>query len=341
MENENPQIPNKNNQRIVAGLLILVAVIGLIKFNKNKSAKVIQEASKSELTKINIAFPALGTTYNGQIGTILQNKPEILKNNNLDAKVTPYGTGREMKVAMVAGKEDVMISSESVFLIMVGQGFDAYGISSLGAEGKMALVVNSKSKVTDIKDLKGKKVATMFGTSPHKPAVQWLTDAGFTIGKDVELVNLPNAESLRVALETNQIDAAVLWDPYVTDGVDKGIHKVIVDTDLDLVTVMSKTFADQHPEAIAKFNNALKEAALYLIQNKDEMATAYSGTTKLDIPLIKKVSLLNKNYNATDINGIDISISPTLAEKLQGNESFLFKEKLINKDYKVADIIKQ
>ena len=341
MENENLLTPNKNNLRIVAVLLALVAFAGYINFTKNKTTKVSQETSKPELTKINVAFPALGTTYNGQIGTILQNNPEILKNNKLDAKVTPYGTGREMKVALVAGKEDVMISSESVFLIMVGQGFDAYTISSLGAEGKMALVVNSKSKVKEIKELKGKKVATMFGTSPHKPAVQWLKDAGLTPGKDVELVNLPNAEALRIALETNQIDAAVLWDPYVTDGADKGIHKVIVDTELDLVTVMSKSFADQNPQAIANFNQSLKDAALYLINHKDEMATAYSATTKLDTSLIKKVSLLNKNYNATDINGVDISINPTLLEKLQGNESFLFQEKLINKDFKVTDYIKQ
>lgn len=340
MENENPQTPNKKNLAvIVAVVLVLVVGSGLLK--KSKSVKIQQELPKSDLTKINIAFPALGTTYNGQIGTILQNNPEILKNNKFDAKVTPYGTGREMKVALIAGKEDVMISSESVFLIMVGQGFDAYAISSLGAEGKMALVVNSKSKVKDVKDLKGKKVATMFGTSPHKPAVQWLKDAGLTPGKDVELVNLPNAETLRVALETNQIDAAVLWDPYVTDGTDKGIHKVVVDTDLDLVTVMSKSFADQNPQAIANFNQSLKDAALYLINHKDEMATAYSATTKLDTSLIKKVSLLNKNYNATNINGVDISVTPTLLEKLQGNETFLFQEKLISKDFKVTDYIKQ
>lgn len=340
MENNSSPTLNKNNLRIVAVLLVIVAFAGLINLTKNKNTKVSQETPKSDLTKINVAYPALGTTYNGQIGTILE-KTEILKNNKLDAKVTPYGTGREMKVAMVAGKEDVMISSESVFLIMVGQGFDAYGISSLGAEGKMALVVNSKSKVKDVKDLKGKKVATLFGTSPHKPAVQWLKDAGLTIGKDVELVNLPSAEALRVALETNQVDATVIWDPFVTDGVNKGITKIIVDTDLDLVTVMSKAFADQHPDAIAKFNQSLKDAALYLTQHKDEMATAYSATTKLDVALIKEVSLKNKNYNAADANGIDISITPTLVEKLQANENFLFQEKLINKDFRVSDFIKQ
>lgn len=339
MENENPQIPNKKNLAvIVAVVLVLVVGSGLLK-SKNKT-KIQPEPVKSDLIKINVAYPALGTTYNGQIGTILEKNTDILKNNKLDAKVTPYGTGREMKVAMVAGKEDVMISSESVFLIMVGQGFDAYGISSLGAEGKMALVVNSKSKIKDIKDLKGKKVATMFGTSPHKPAVQWLTDAGLTIGKDVELVNLPSADALRVALETNQIAAAVLWDPYVTDGVEKGVHKVIVDTDLDLVTVMSKSFADQHPEAIARFNQSLKDAALYLTQHKKETAIAYSVPTKLDINLIKEVSLKNKNYNASDSAGINIAINPALAEKLKGNESFLFQQKLINKDFNVADYLK-
>jgi ABC-type nitrate/sulfonate/bicarbonate transport system substrate-binding protein len=160
-------------------------------------------------------------------------------------------------------------------------------------------------------------------------------------GKDVQLVNLASAEALRIALETKQIDAAVLWDPYVTDGVDNKVHKIIVDTDLDLVTVMSKAYADQHPEAITKFNNALKEAALYLTQHKEELATVYSETTKLSTDLIKEVSLKNKNYNATDTNGINISINLTLLEKLKGNEAFLFEEKLITKDFNVADYIKQ
>jgi sulfonate transport system substrate-binding protein len=340
MENEVTQTPKKNNWRIFAILIILIAVIGFIKFSNNKSNNISKEVPKSDLLKINVAYPALGTTYNGQIGTILQTT-DILKKNGLDAKVTAYGTGREMKVGLVAGKEDVMISSESVWLTVVGQGFDSYAISSLGAEGKMALVVPVDSKVKEVKDLKGKKVATMFGTSPHKPAVQWLKDAGLTIGKDVQLVNLPDAATLRAALASKEIDAAVLWDPYVTDGVNNKTHRVIVDTDLDLVTVMSKSFVDANPEAITRFNAALKDAALYLTTHKEELATTYSGTTKLSADLIKQVSLLNKNYNATDASGIDISISPTLAEKLQGNETFLFGEKLINKDFKVADYIKQ
>jgi hypothetical protein len=162
MENKNKQIPNKKNMLIIGSLLVVV-VIGFLKFGGNKSKNKIVE-QQSDMTAIRVAFPALGTTYNGQIGTILQST-DILKNNKLDGKVIPYGTGREMKVAMVAGKEDVMISSESVFLILVGQGFDAYGISSLGAEGKMALVVPVNSTVKEVKDLKGKKLATMFGTS--------------------------------------------------------------------------------------------------------------------------------------------------------------------------------
>lgn len=328
----------KNKGKFIVVILLILVLIGVFKLVGKKT--ITNKNEPLDLIQINMAYPALGTTYNGQIGRILE-KTDILKNNKLAAKVTPYGTGREMKVAMVAGKEDVMISSESVFLVMVGQGFDAYGISSLGAEGKMALVVPTSSKVNTVKDLKGKKVATIFGTSPHKPAVSWLKEAGLMPGKDVELVNLSSAEAIRAALETKQIDAAVLWDPYVTDGVKNKMYRVIVDTDLDLVTVMSGAYANKNPEAVVRFNNALKEAAAYLTNHKDEIAAEYGQTTKLGVDLVKEVSLKNKNYSATDINAIDISIGQALLEKLKNNEKFLFEEKLITKDFNVSDYIKQ
>ncbi len=340
MENEIIQTPPKNNFRIFAVILILAAIVGFIKFNDNKSYKTKQVPPKSDLTKINVAYPALGTVYTGQIGTILQ-KSEILKNNKLDAKVTAYGTGKEMKVAMVSNQADVMLCSESVYLVLVGQGFDAYAIDSLGADGKMALVVNKDSKFKEIKDLKNKKLGTIFGTSPHKPAVQWVEEAGLTPGKNIDLVNLPDAASIRAALASKQIDAALLWDPFVTDGLNKDQYRVLKDTDMDLVTVMSKDFADKHPEAVAQLNASLKDAAFYLTQNKDQVAQWYSDNSKLDKNLIMQVSPKNVNYNVTKAEDINISISPALTAKLQDTSKFLFDQKLINKLVDVPTYTKQ
>jgi len=329
----------KNVATVVAMVSVFLLLALFLKARGNGEPANPQE-NVTGLAGIRMAYPSAGTMISGQVGLTLQ-KTDILKENGLDAVITPMSTGKEMKTALTADQVDVILTSESNFLVLLGSGFECYGVASLGSDGKMALVVDKNSPIGSVADLRGGKVATLFGTSVHKPAVEWVKDAGLTPGEDVEVVNIGSGSALRSALASNSVDAIVDWDPYLTSGINGGSYKVLAESDLDLIAVMSKQYADQNPESIARFRNSLREVAFYMSQNKGEVAGWYGEMSQMDPNLTMQVSGRNSNYNAASIEDVDVSISEAFTEKLVGIGDFLYTEGLIENRPDVRANIKQ
>jgi ABC-type nitrate/sulfonate/bicarbonate transport system substrate-binding protein len=324
------------NRTLLFGVSVLLATSLLTGCNRQGGQPISQEPA----IKIRLAYPAAGTLISGQVGLVMQ-KTDILKQNGLEAEIFPMATGKEMKTAMTAGKVDVILTSESNFVVLLGQGFECYGIASLGTDGQMGLVVSASSDIKHIPELKGGKIGTLFGTSVHKPAIEWARQGGLVPGKDVEIVNIGDGGALRAALSSGNVKAIVDWDPYLTDGINKGNYRVLASADLDLIVVTSGSYADKNPTAISRFRAALKEAAFYMSQNKKTVTQWYAELAKLDASFVDQVSQYNKNYNAKTRNDIDISISQKFVSKLTDLADFWNKEGLIEKKPDIASHIKQ
>jgi sulfonate transport system substrate-binding protein len=302
--------------------------------------------SAAEAEKIRIAYPSVGTVINGQVGVILE-KSDILKKSGLDATVTSMALGKELKTALISGKVDMILTSESNFVVLVGQGFPCYAIASLGRGGYVALVA-SDPKITKVSDLKGKKVGTIFGISTHQPTIAWLQKAGLTPGKDLELQNISAIAPLRAALASKDLDAVGIFDPWITEGVgNKSFHILknndgtLAREDLDLIVLVSKEYAEKNAEGIKKFETALRAATLEMATHKDEVNKQYSSLNGLDVKTIHTASQTNINYNAKKLKDIDISISARFIKKLEMLNEFMFSEKLIKEKIVITDYIKQ
>jgi taurine transport system substrate-binding protein len=73
------------------------------------------------------------------------------------------------------------------------------------------LVANPAAKITDFKDLRGKKIGVTIGSTSHNHVLLALASAGLS-EKDVTLVNLAPA-AMVPAYTAGQIDAAFTWEP--------------------------------------------------------------------------------------------------------------------------------
>ena len=138
-------------------------------------------------TPLKLAYPAEGTILSAQVGLVLA-KTDLLKRHGFEAQVTGMGTGRELKTAMVSGRADVIFTSQTNFVVLLGNGFEAYALGSLGSAGHLALVVPKDSAVRSLADLKGGQIATIYGTSLHQPALEWVREAG--LQQDVRVMDL-------------------------------------------------------------------------------------------------------------------------------------------------------
>lgn len=78
-----------------------------------------------------------------------------------------------------------------------------------------SLVVRDKS-VQSLADLKGGTVAVPYGSTAHFSLLQAMQDDGLEPGNDIKLINL-EPEKMPSAWQGEQIDAAWVWDPVLTE----------------------------------------------------------------------------------------------------------------------------
>ena len=139
----------------------------------------------------------------------------------------PYATGVDALNALQAGETDmVQAGVPSIGAILRGMDLVFFGnfsgnATKLGSDATLALIANGDSGIVkgDLKSLKGKKIATSFGTINHLYILGLLEKAGLA-PTDVTLVNTPPPE-MNVALLAKGVDAYACWDPVPVIG-DEG-----------------------------------------------------------------------------------------------------------------------
>jgi ABC-type nitrate/sulfonate/bicarbonate transport system substrate-binding protein len=132
--------------------------------------------------------------------------------------VNPYATGVDALNALQAGETQlVQVGVPMIGAVLRGMDLVAVGnytgnAAKFGSDGTLAMVAGKDSGVSkDLKTLKGKKIATSFGTINHLYTLAVLEKAGLT-PQDVTLVNTPPPD-MTVALLSKGVDAIVCWDP--------------------------------------------------------------------------------------------------------------------------------
>ena len=285
-------------------------------------------AASAEGNRIRIGYPSAGALINGQVGTVLANT-DILEKNGLAAEVVPFLYGSQMQEALLAGKIDIALTSEANFVNLAAK-FPCKMIATLGSAGRIAIMVREDSPVKKVEELKGKTVATVFGTSAHYPAVQWVLKAGLSPGKDVQGVHMAAAEG-RAALVKGDIDAIVIWDPFVEDFVQKKAARVLdANPSFFTTTVASAEFLKNSPQTAVKFLVALQQAALYMARNHALVNGWLAKTMGVSAGLIDKGSSYNAAYSkARRLGDIDLVPGQDLTLRLEQIAHFNVTSKLL------------
>ena len=285
-------------------------------------------------TKIRIAYPPSGTVISAQVGLAME-KTDILKKNGFNSEMFAMSNGRDMKLALVSDKVDIIMTSEANFVVLLAEGFEAYGIASLGEGGHMGLAVKAGSGISRVEQLRGKTIGTIFGTSLHRPALDWTKSV-----PDVKIISMPNIGALSSALEAGKIDAAILWDPHLSDSVQRGTVRVLRQEPLELIAIASKKFVDRNPGDLERFQKSFREAVLYFVKHKPEVNRWFSETAKIDMDLIDSVCRSNRNYDKKRLEDIDIRIGRSFIDKMKATAAFLYTNKIISSNPSVEKAVR-
>jgi sulfonate transport system substrate-binding protein len=202
----------------------------------------------------------------------------------LDVSIArPYATGVDALNALQAGETDMIQAGvPAIGAILRGMDLVFFGnfsgnATKLGSDATLALIANSGTGIVkgDLKSLKGKKIATSFGTINHLYILGLLEKAGLTPA-DVTLINTPPPE-MTVALLAKGVDAFVAWDPAPVMAMKDVPGAIEVIRGGDVISYLGfnialRPWVEKNGATIEKFLAGVSEADQWMRKNPKQAA---------------------------------------------------------------------
>jgi sulfonate transport system substrate-binding protein len=145
-----------------------------------------------------------------------------------------------------------------------------------------ALVTAKDSKISEVADLKGKRVAVTRGTDPHIFLVRALLGAGLS-EKDITPVLLQHADG-KTALIRGDVDAWAGLDPMMAQAeIEDGARLFFRNPAANTWGILNvrEPFLKDHPDVVRRVLATYEAARKYSLANYDDLKKTFISVTKL------------------------------------------------------------
>jgi sulfonate transport system substrate-binding protein len=280
---------------------LLVAIVALAGCGSSANAEAVREDGSVDLSKVTLT---VGDQKGGS--RALLSASGDLDELPYEVKWKPFTSGPPLLDAVGSGAVDVggVGNTPPLFAIDQGKELKAVSAYSQGATGD-AIVVPKGSKVRDISDLEGKKVAVAKGSSANFNLLAQLDEAGLSF-EDVEPVYLQPSEAL-AAFKGGSVDAWAIWDPFTSQAELDADAKVLSDgkglvNGLAFQVASDEALADKATRtALRDFLGRLAKAQVWASAHKDVWATTWAKETGL-APEITARAVERRSYTPLPID---------------------------------------
>ena len=199
---------------------------------------------------------------------------------------TMAGSADELTPKLLKGELDILAVPANLGAVLYNSSNGAVRMLAVNTLGVVYIVEKGGESVQSLADLKGKTLyATGKGSTPEYSLSYLLSQSGLELGKDVT-VEWKSEPTEVVALMAAEEDAlAMLPQPYVT-AAQAQLDDLRAAIDLNEVwhslkngsefvtagLVVRKAFAEEHPDAVARFLAEYAASTKYVNENVEESA---------------------------------------------------------------------
>lgn len=239
---------------------------------------------------------------------------------------TEFNSGPLVNEAVAAKTQDIGFMADMPAIIAKSSGQDIEIISNVAyGEKALALLIAADSEITSVKELKGKKVAYVIGSYAQHLLALLLKQEGMTFN-DIQTVNLAAADQSS-ALLTNQVDAIVIWEQYISQLENDGVAKVIADgTGIkrgNMVTYSVRQYAEAHPLVIEAYIRACRRASDFIARDPHAAAEAIADKFGVSVEVMEQI--LGKFSFDPDLSQADIA-------EITSVKDYILQEGIIEND---------
>ncbi|MBS4096732.1 MAG: ABC transporter substrate-binding protein [Sulfuricella sp.] len=268
-----------------------------------------QHSSESAATKVVTA--AAINAYSGPF--YIAAEKGFWKAEGLDVTEKYFASGRMCLDALLAGSADIITVAETPIVFAGFSGQNVVVVSTISsAKNDIKVIARKDHGINKPEDLRGKKVAMLFGATSEYFAGLFLNAYGISF-KDINRVNL-NPSDMPVALIKGDIDAYVIWEPFVYNAYQKlGDEKAIRFMRGDLYTLpfnmaVRKDFAERNPDTVERALRAVIKANEFINKHPDDAISIVSKRIGTDERVVKAI------WSDYEFN---VELSPLLLDALQ------------------------
>jgi NitT/TauT family transport system substrate-binding protein len=199
---------------------------------------------------------------------------DLFKKHNVDVEViTSRGGGEAMK-AYISGDVQIVATGFPEVGLMRAKNVDVELFFAQTSRVPFGMIARKDENIKSVADLKGKTIAvTSPGSLTANLARYFVKEAGLDPDKDVSLVSVGGGGEILGALKSGKADAAMLFEPFVTIGIQQGFATMLVDVPAKLDAFsssplsISKAFVDKSGKDAQGVFDALAEALAYIHDN--------------------------------------------------------------------------
>jgi NitT/TauT family transport system substrate-binding protein len=280
-------------KRLLVGACVLVVGFG--------GATV---ARADDLAPVRLGVNKLGATTSIAVAQ----QQGFFKRHGLDLRVTEIPLTDQSVLLLQSKRVDIVLQIPGTAMQAKEQGFDLVLVGQNETAGTTppvsnAIVVPANSPIQDVKDLKGKRLATSSTHNQGFVAVKArLQQAGVSI-EDVKTTPAPFSAAGDL-LRTGQVDAAVTLDPYTSQIIKSGNARPISWYMIETIPDQPvgswwalRSWAEQHKKEVAGFNDAVAEAQAWLNADPERARKAIADYSGLDLALVKDMPLISWKTN--------------------------------------------
>lgn len=217
---------------------------------------------------------------------------------NVVEKVFP--TPAEGLPSLLTGDVDIHLSTLDTIVTALDRDLKSVRVIALVDSSAGADAVIAKQSIADLAGLKGKRIGVSLGQANHMLLLRALESKGVKV-KDVKLINL-NGDDAGNAFAAGKLDAAVTWEPFITQGLSRGGHVLYSTKDapdfiINAVGVRSVTLTSKRAELIA-FLKAFSRGTEWAMAHREEaakiVATALEQQPETVITMMEKDKLYTR-----------------------------------------------
>lgn len=255
-------------------------------------------------------IPLYITRYSGEL-------EKALAKENVNVIWQDFESGPPMNESLAADLTDIGVIGDVPTVVALNNStpMKLVGIPARGPNAYALLASYDDSSINTFRDLKGKRIATVFGSTGHNFTKKLLENNNLSFS-DINFMNI-SASACEEILKTKMADAVVIWEPNVTRLVDKKVAKIIATGD----------------KTNLRGTNGFVVREEFLSANKDIIATIIEHYTRAS----KNISSLNPSILSMLANVLKINEEQVISI----SQKYSYFSEITNDDLKsLQDTIK-